>query len=262
MKILLILCILLFLVSLLWILSASQFSQTDGVTLNQELLTLSEKLLYKVKTDESVDTIQTALANYSVEDLRMGLINDDARKVFWINVYNANYQVLAIGEERAKNRIFTVKAIRFSDVSLSLDDIEHGILRKYRWKYGLGYLPQFLPSRTVKKLAVNKLDFRIHFALNCGSRSCPPIVFYQYEKLNDQLNIAVRSFLEGETIVDEASHKIYVTKIMQWFKGDFGGEAGIKRVLMRYLKKDFTNYAVQFKEYDWSEDLKNFSNPE
>lgn len=152
--------------------------------------------------------------------------------------------------------------IRFADASFSLDDIEHGILRKYRWKYSLGYLPQFLPSSRIKKLAVAEIDFRIHFALNCGAKSCPPIAFYQYERIDEQLDIAAQSFLQSETTIDSTKQEIHVTKIMQWFKGDFGGESGIKRIISKYLGTDFSLYKVKFKDYDWSEDLKNFATHE
>ena len=39
-------------------------------------------------------------------------------------------------------------------------------------------------------MAVDVIDFRIHFALNCGAKSCPPIAFYSYDKINDQLDLA------------------------------------------------------------------------
>lgn len=91
--------------------------------------------------------------------------------------------------------IFKDKSIHFADAHFSLDEVEHGILRKYRWKYSFGYLPQFLPAMRIKQLAVEAIDFRIHFALNCGAKSCPPIAFYRYDKINDQLDLATQSFL-------------------------------------------------------------------
>ena len=46
-------------------------------------------------------------------------------------------------------------------------------------------------------------DPRIHFALNCGAVSCPPIAVYEGESLDEQLDIATEGFLEGNTIVDK-----------------------------------------------------------
>jgi hypothetical protein len=259
MKILIVVLGILLVILLVWTISALPVKQSDGKQVNLQLLALSERLLYNVKRDEPVDSVENSLTKYKVRDLQQGLVDDDARKVFWINLYNAWYQIFAIRDKKTKDFIYTDKDIRFADASLSLDDIEHGILRKFRWKYSLGYLPQFLPSKTIKQLAVKDLDFRIHFALNCGAKSCPPIAFYEYEKLNEQLDLSTRAFLENEAIIDEAKREVHVTKIMQWFRGDFGGGAGIKKVLLKYLEKDFLSYRVKFRNYDWREDLKNFS---
>ena len=123
----------------------------------------------------------------------------------------------------------------------------------------MGYLPQFLPSKLIKRLAVSKIDYRIHFTLNCGAKSCPPIAFYEYEKLESQLQKATKSFLSSDTDIDTMNKKVYVSKILQWFKGDFGGKKGIRSLISKVLGRDFAGYAIQFKEYDWSAHLKNYS---
>ena len=245
-------------INLIWMLGAFQVEQPKEQAPNQELLSLSEKLLYAVKTDEPVDSLQSALSKYAVNDLVQGLTNDNARKTFWINIYNAYYQILSVREKKTKPKIFTDKVIRFADAAFSLDAVEHGILRKYRWKYSLGYLPQFLPSKSIKQLAVTHIDFRIHFTLNCGAKSCPPIAFYTYDKIETQLELATGSFLESETVIDTPNRTVQVTKIMQWFKGDFKGEKGIRQILSTYLGKDFSTYKIKFREYNWSQDLNNF----
>ncbi len=258
MKIVVILIGLLALLVLVWAIGASKLRSPDGKTINKELITLSEQLLYNVKVDKPINLEQKALAGYNVEEVWNGLVNDDARKAFWINIYNAYYQILAIREKKSKDVIYTDQSIDFADASFSLDDVEHGILRKYRWKYSLGYLPQFLPSTTIKRLAVDKIDYRIHFALNCGAKSCPPIAFYTYNDLNAQLDMAARSFLETDTTIDSDSRVLHVTKIMQWFKADFGGENGIKQTIAKYLGGDFSSFTLVFNDYDWTDDLKNF----
>ncbi len=148
-----------------------------------------------------------------------------------MNIYNAYYQIIAIEEKLKPPKIFSSKAIYFSDASFSLDDVEHGILRKYRWKYSFGYLPQFFPKKIIKQLAVEQIDCRIHFALNSGAKSCPPIAFYKYDKIDEQLDVATRSFLKSETGFDDQNKTVYVTKIMQWFKSAFGGTEGIRNLL-------------------------------
>lgn len=259
MKITLFIVALLVVVILLWALGARQIVNKSESNPDENLLTLSEQLLYAIKTEVPTDSVEQLLSGYSLDRLIAGLPNNRVRKLFWINLYNAWYQILAIREKKTQPDIFTTKAIHFKDFSLSLDDVEHGILRKYRWKYSLGYLPQFSPSQNIKKLAVSEIDYRIHFALNCGAKSCPPIAFYKYTDLDEQLDLAARSFLSGETEVDVSKKEIHVTKIMYWFKGDFGGSDGIREILSKYLGKDFTGYKIHFKDYDWTEELKNFT---
>jgi len=259
MKILFILLGVSLFIGLVWVLAALPIRKNDLPNPNEELIKLSSNLLYRIKMNEPTDSIQIALSGYSLAALQQGISNNKARKVFWINIYNAYYQIFATQGKNAEATIYTDKGIRFADITLSLDDIEHGILRKYRWKYSLGYLPQFFPAKTIKQLAVNDIDFRIHFALNCGAKSCPPIAFYSYENLDAQLEIAAKFFLESETDIDNQMKVVHVTKIMQWFKGDFGGDEGIRKILRKYFNKDFSSYKIVYKNYDWTTDLKNFS---
>ncbi|MFZ9503195.1 MAG: DUF547 domain-containing protein [Cyclobacteriaceae bacterium] len=223
-----------------------------------DLPKLSGKFLFQVKTGKSQDSIPAVFRQMTAEQIAKALTNDTKKKTFWINMYNAWYQVLAQRGLKPP-QIFTVKALSFKDFSLSLDDIEHGILRKHRWKYSLGYFGQLAPGKIILLLTVNSIDFRIHFALNCGARSCPPIAFYEEALLNEQLELATRSFLQNETKVDSGKKVVQVTKIMQWFSGDFGGGSGQLKILSTYLGRDFSGYRIVYKDYDWTADLMNFS---
>ena len=241
-----------------WLLGAFPASQNLQSPVNTKLIDLSGSLLLAVKSNESPDQVIHSLQAFSSTTLISGLPNDAARKTFWINIYNACFQRLA--KRGLKNpAIFKAEAIRFADVAFTLDEIEHGILRKYRWKYSLGYWPQFWPSKAIKQLAVDTIDFRIHFALNCGAKSCPPIGFYKYANINKQLDLATRSFLETETVVDDEKKIVRVTKIMQWFKGDFGGRKGIKQIYSAYTSKNISEYTIEYQDYDWTAVLNNYS---
>lgn len=222
------------------------------------ILQLSEQLLYGVKTGEPTDSIEMAIQDLDEDMLIQGLNNDNAIKTFWINMYNAWYQILAVREKKKNPEIFTAKLILVAGKRLSLDDIEHGILRKYRWKYSKGYLPKFFPGQLIKQLALTKIDYRIHFALNCGAKSCPPIAFYSYVNIDKQLNLATKSFLASETEFDDIKKEVRVTKIMDWFIGDFKGKKGIRQIVEKVLNKDIAKYKIKFKPYDWSEALHNF----
>jgi len=222
------------------------------------ILKLSGELLYKVKIKADSKAVEKALSGLSYNQLFKGLNNDAAKKTFWVNMYNAWYQILAIRLNKTRPKIFTEQLIPVAGLSLSLDDIEHGILRKYRWKWSMGYLPQFLPQRTIKELAVDSIDYRIHFALNCGAKSCPPIAFYRYDKIDQQLDMATVSFMKGESVIDDDKKILTVSKILSWFKGDFGGSNGIRALMTKVFKRDFTGYSIQFNDYNWDKDLGNF----
>ena len=223
-----------------------------------QLLLLAEQLLYGVKTETATDDIERALSDISLAALIAGLCDDNAKKTFWINIYNAWFQILAIRLSKTQPQIFTEKLIRIAGIQFSLDDIEHGILRKYRWKYSLGYLPQFNPAPHITQLCVATIDYRIHFALNCGAKSCPPIAFYQYEQLETQLTMATNAFLNAETTIDAANKIVKVNRIMLWFNGDFGGNGCITQILTTYCAHDVRAYRIVFQSYDWSTLLKNY----
>lgn len=222
------------------------------------LIKLSEKMLYIVKTEGPTITLEKELATIEKKRLIEGLNNDDAIKTFWINMYNAWFQVLATREKKKRPEIFTGKFITIAETKFSLDDIEHGILRRYRWKLSRGYLPKIFPGKLIKQLAVSTIDYRIHFALNCGAKSCPPIAFYTYDNINKQLDIAAKSFLNSETEFDDVKKEVKVTKIMSWFIADFGGKKGIRKIIKEKLLKDVEDYSVKFKPYDWAAELAKF----
>jgi hypothetical protein len=213
----------------------------------------------QVKKAEETRGVESQLQQIKLEDLLHGLQSDDERKAFWINIYNAWFQILAARDKKAKPAIFTDKLIPIAGQRFSLDDIEHGILRKYRWKPSLGYLPMFYPASLIKKLSVSAIDFRIHFALNCGAVSCPPIAFYTTDAIQQQLELATDSFLNSDTSIDEVRKIISVSKIMLWFRSDFGGSMGILKILKKYLQKDFRGYTLKYKAYQWEPKLSHFS---
>ena len=107
-------------------------------------------------------------------------------------------------------------------------------------------------------MAVDKIDYRIHFALNCGAVSCPPIAFYKAENLDSQLNLATQSFLESETVWDHDKKVAKVTALFKWFYADFGHTKGIKEIYKNQLDVDMTGYSIKYREYSWEDDLENF----
>ena len=223
---------------------------------------LSQQFLYSVRTGDSSDQYIQQLAEADIQKLYKELSTDAKKKAFWLNIYNGFVQKLLTenpGKYKNRNSFFSLKQIVIADKQLSLDDIEHGILRRSNIKWGLGYLNKFFPSDFERKSRVAKLDNRIHFALNCGAKSCPPIAYYDPEKIDRQLELATRNYLKSETAYDKTSGSICLPKIMSWFRGDFGGKNGIRKMLKEYkiIDRD-KNVKVSFKKYDWTLFLNNY----
>ena len=243
----------------------------SGLLLQQ--LQLSLQQVRQVNTKDGVDAKDgseasdpfEAIQRLSTADLAQCLTTDQARKTFWINLYNAlyqmlRYQMLRRNRNTPRKGIFTMPAIELADVTLSLDDIEHTLLRGHRHKYSLGYLPGFpLAPAVLRPLMIRKPDYRIHFTLNCGARSCPPIAFYRAESIESQLDLATLSFIEQDTEIDTRRRVVRISRIYLWFLADFGGFRGIRRILGQTLGQSFDSLRIRFKTFDWTEELEKWS---
>ncbi|MBK8557196.1 MAG: DUF547 domain-containing protein [Lewinellaceae bacterium] len=216
-------------------------------------------MLQQVKKKAPSGHLTDALAQISLAQLMEQLNTDQRKRAFWINCYNAYFQLLRTESGLQPPDIYRAKVIRIAGVHFSLDNLEHGILRRYRLKLGLGYLPNPLASSLVKKLAVKKLDARIHFALNCGARSCPPIGFYSTDQIEVQLEQATLAFLEAESTLLPDKKVVQVTRLFLWYLGDFGGWKGVRRLLKEKLGMDTRGLRLVLKPYDWTEQLDNYS---
>ena len=223
------------------------------------LLATSDKLLLNVKMNLDTKDELRLLQSITLDQLKTELKTDNAKKTFWINIYNAFYQIQASKATANRKTIFSSKVIHIGHNHFSLDDIEHGILRKNRWKWSFGYLRNPFASHLLKDLEVQKIDFRIHFALNCGAKSCPPIAFYTFDKIEQQLDNAMYSFLEQETTVDHPTKIFTTSKLLLWYRADFGGTKGIKQILTKVLELDTTPYKIKYATYSWESHLENYS---
>lgn len=217
------------------------------------------------KTDSDPAEMVQALAEADEDVLFRQLHSRELRLAFWINLYNS-YSLFFLKpnpgqlSDRASRTVhFRSKQIHVAGQALSLDDLEHGLLRRSKWKYSLGYIQNPFPGRFEKRFRMAKVDPRIHFALNCGGASCPPIRYYQPERIDMQLEIASGAFMESESRVLEDGVTLEVSTIMSWFRGDFGGKGGILRFAGRYLDLPAGIRKLKFKPYDWTVKLDAFA---
>jgi hypothetical protein len=221
---------------------------------------LSESLLLAVRRGESTDEESAALAALAPADLAAGLDTDRSRLAFWVNVYNAVTQrALAAdpGRWESRREFFGAELVSVAGHPLSLDAVEHDILRRGYHKYTAGYLrlPGVLRSSFADRLAPSERDPRVHFALNCGAASCPPIAAYTRERVDEQLDWATEGYLEAHVDYDPEAGRALVPRVMLWFRGDFGGKRGIYDFLRRYdaIPQDATP-GLSYREWDWTFD--------
>ena len=227
------------------------------------LLQLSQDFIYSAKTGNETASFEKKLAEVPYDSLQTMLLTDDEKKAFWINLYNGFTQAkLKKNPAKYKSRsaFFTAKDISVAGKTFSLDDIEHGILRRSGIKWSLGYLKKLFPGKTEKELRVNYPDNRIHFALNCGAKSCPPIAFYDAEKINTQLDLAARSYLSSEAIYNTEKNTLLLPAIMGWFRRDFKGKKNMLLLAKKYgIVPEAAHPKISFTKYDWSLSLNNYS---
>lgn len=172
------------------------------------------------------------------------------RLAFFINAYNAltiDLVLRTLPDERERWADYSVREIDgfWSDYRYlvagerrSLDAIEHEILRP------LG-------------------DPRIHCAINCASRSCPPIAAEPYTaaRIDEQLDAAARAFVNDPYQVRVEDGAIHVNEILDWFGKDFRAAGGVRAFLRRFSKRDALDAALQadasirYWDYDWSLNL-------
>src|SRR5262249_6820365 len=166
------------------------------------------------------------------------LAGRSARLAFWINVYNALvlHGIVALGIRRSVHEVpwfFVRVSYRIDGFRLSLDDIEHGVLRANR-RRRVPPLRAFGRLDPRGALALGAVDPRVHFALNCGARSCPPVGVYRASAIDLQLDAATRNFVNQAVTLDAAG-RVRCPKIFRWYHEDFAAAEGLVPFLLRYL---------------------------
>eukprot|EP00092_Neocalanus_flemingeri_P041673 GFUD01045390.1.p1 GENE.GFUD01045390.1~~GFUD01045390.1.p1 ORF type:complete len:287 (+),score=64.19 GFUD01045390.1:191-1051(+) len=202
------------------------------------------------------------------------LFSEDKRKAFFINIYNSltvhamvyQAQIGSLPESPVKVPGFwKIHCYNIGGSVYSLDQIEHGVLRTNK-----GHLnqpqPPFEKSDPRLKVALTTLDPRIHFALNCGATSCPPIRIYTEERIDNQLQMATRSFISQEVIVANKGEvcEVGMSKLFLWYGKDFGSD---HREMLEWVAEHLGEkngkvtealqgeFVVNFKDYDWASNL-------
>ncbi len=228
----------------------------------KDINTLSQTFLSKAKEGLDTENIQNQLANTTLEALSEGLKTDAQKLAFWVNTYNAYIQVILKKNPELyddRGAFFNDDRIKIAGELLSFAKIEHGIIRKSQWPLGLGKIRKWFPNKFERKLRVNKRDYRVHFALNCGAKDCPPVAIYEADRLNEQFNKSTEKYLKKTTVYDDTNKEVAVTSLFSWFRGDFGSKSEVKKILKKQgLIPQSKGIDITYKNYDWTLDLDNW----
>ena len=153
---------------------------------------------------------------------------------YFINAYNAitvklilnNYPIGSIKEIKDP---WDKENLKLPNNSLTLNDIEHKVLRK------MG-------------------DPRIHFAINCASESCPKLLNEAFvaSKIPKQLEAVTSSFINDTSKNNFSKDKITVSRIFLWFSKDFGSKKERITFIQKYALINFSDKAkIKYQEYNW-----------
>jgi hypothetical protein len=189
------------------------------------------------------------LARYidTLTAIRIRSYNRAQQRAYWINLYNAltvkvvldHYPVKSI--RQIKPHLFSIgpwqeKRIMVEGAELSLDDIEHRILRPI-WR-----------------------DPRLHYALNCASIGCPNLLNQAFTAANSEtlLTRAARAYINNPRGAELRNGRLVVSSIYKWYKEDFGDtDTGVIGHLRRYAEPALSaqlreTTRISAYRYDWA----------
>lgn len=207
-----------------------------------------DAILAQVVRGERVDyallagTHRGALTAYldTLAQLDPATLEASDRTAFHINLYNATMleAVINRGPERFRPsddgfKVFKEPLVRLKSGKVSLDHLEHEILRKHL------------------------REPRLHVALVCGAVSCPPLLAraYRGKDLEATLEANMKRFVADRTRnpIDHERRVLRLSQLFQWFRDDFGpDDAAIRQYVGRYLGRDVSGYEIQHVDYDWN----------
>jgi hypothetical protein len=168
----------------------------------------------------------------------------DERKAFYINAYNAVAIATVLDKYPTKSILdidgaFKTIPHRIGGEMLTLDGIEN-------------------------KLRESN-DARIHFAIVCASKSCPPLAGKAYVAagLSDALDRQGRAFVNdaGKNQIDRTRGRVALSKIFYWNRKEFERDGGgsLQKEVSKFVADPATaswlaslSKEPEFLEYDWA----------
>ena len=270
------------------------FASKSTNLISYNLLLTSETFLNYVLLSTEISRLNgSEISNFS----------DSEKLCFFVNVYNSLVihgkcifpPKVKPSEEGYLKETFdffigkTGVLYEIAGLLFTLDDIEHGILRANqphpkdagRKHYYFENSSGHIDTRSEFSLSRSGFDPRVHFVLNCGAKSCPPITFLSSSNLEYSLNISMKLYLQSEIILNEDDSTLLLPKLLLWYGIDFGKNIRkqFERIfeyladfltqdsallqLYKYLRSSefsidqkgpeyFGKFKIEWKAYDWS----------
>jgi hypothetical protein len=185
----------------------------------------------------------------SLQRVAVSRLNRAEQMAYWINLYNAltvevvldHYPVTSITKINLGGRLlgggpWDAKLVRIEGEQVSLNDIEHRILRPI-WR-----------------------DPRVHYAVNCASLGCPNLQGTAYTRANLEvlLEKGAREYVRHPRGARFEGERLIASSIFSWFQEDFGGTtAGVLEHLALYSDPQAAERLRAYRgsiryDYDWS----------
>ncbi len=192
-----------------------------------------------------------ALKSYlaKLQGVKVTALKADEQRAFWINLYNAltidvvldHYPVKTIRDISLGGGLFAIgpwkkELVTVEGRKLSLDNIEHDILRKV-WK-----------------------DPRVHYAVNCASNSCPNLMIKAFTgaNLDQMLTQGARDYVNHRRGVNVNGGRLRLSNVYDWYARDFGStDAAVIAHVSGYAEPALKEQLARIKsiagyDYDWS----------
>jgi thiol-disulfide isomerase/thioredoxin len=249
----------------------TQISNTDYQSLLNKYVGDNGKVDYGRWKDNAADV--AALDRYlstltnATPDTRADLFKTPTDKLsYWINLYNA----VVLREIIRRWPLDSVTDAKVNTTSF----VRSGKGFFYDLELAIGGQKMNLYDIENKIIRAQFKDARIHFAISCGSSSCPLLRkdAFDAEKLEGQLDQASSQFVnDGKNVlVDDAKKQVVMSKIFEWYNDDFVSftkqraktkEAGVVDFALLYANAPLASklmdaksksYKVVFLDYDWN----------